>query len=78
MVPSPGSSWTRRRSSHQGPIAVTEAKTRPSGSSVEEYLAARTSADQLADCKALVALRALDHARQAQVRQGVPVLQAAR
>ncbi len=56
MVPSPGSSWTRRRSSHQGPIAVTEAKTKPSGSSVEEYLAARASADQLADCKALVVL----------------------
>jgi hypothetical protein len=35
---------------------VAEAKTRPSGSSVEEYLASRASAEQLADCKALIAL----------------------
>jgi hypothetical protein len=35
---------------------VAEAKTRPSGSSVEEYLLSRASAEQLADCKALIAL----------------------
>ena len=35
---------------------MAEAKTRPSGSSVEEYLLSRASAEQLADCKALIAL----------------------
>jgi hypothetical protein len=35
---------------------VAEGKTRPSGSSVEEYLLSRASAGQLADCKALIAL----------------------
>ncbi len=33
-----------------------EAKTRPSGSSVDDYLASRASAEQLADCRALIAL----------------------
>ena len=35
---------------------MVEAKTRPSGSSVEQYLLSRASAEQLADCKALIAL----------------------
>jgi Domain of unknown function (DU1801) len=35
---------------------VGEAKTRPSGSSVDDYLASRSSAGQLADCRALIAL----------------------
>jgi len=35
---------------------VAEAKTKPSGSSVEEYLVSRASVEQLADCKALIAL----------------------
>jgi hypothetical protein len=33
-----------------------EAKTMPSGSSVDDYLASRASAEQLADCRALIAL----------------------
>ncbi len=33
-----------------------EAKTRPSASNVNEYLASRSSAEQLADCRALIAL----------------------
>jgi len=41
---------------NRSPIAVTKAKAKPSGSSVEEYLVSRASAGQLADCKALVAL----------------------
>jgi hypothetical protein len=35
---------------------VGEAKTRPSGSNVDEYLASRSSAEQLADCRALIAI----------------------
>jgi hypothetical protein len=35
---------------------VGEAKTRPSASNVNEYLASRSSAEQLADCRALIAL----------------------
>lgn len=35
---------------------MTTAKTMPSRSSVDEYLASRASTEQLADCKALVAL----------------------
>ena len=35
---------------------MVEAKTKPTGSSVEAYLASRASADQLADCEALIAL----------------------
>ncbi len=35
---------------------MPEAKTKPSDSSIEEYLASRAFAEQLADCRALVAL----------------------
>lgn len=35
---------------------MAESKTRPSASSVEEYLASRASAEQLADCRALIEL----------------------
>ena len=35
---------------------MAESKTRPSAASVEEYLAAKASPEQLADCKALMAL----------------------
>lgn len=35
---------------------MAEGKTRPTGVSVDEYLASRASADQLADCKALIEL----------------------
>lgn len=35
---------------------MTEAKTRPTGSSVDEYIASRASAEQLSDCEALLAL----------------------
>ena len=35
---------------------MAQAKTRPTGASVEEYLASRASAEQLADCKAIMAI----------------------
>lgn len=35
---------------------MADAKTRPSGASIAEYLASRASAEQLADCNALLAL----------------------
>ena len=35
---------------------MTEAKTKPSGTSVDEYLASRASPEQLPDCKALLAM----------------------
>jgi hypothetical protein len=35
---------------------MTETKTKPTDSSVEEYLAARASGGQLEDCRALIAL----------------------
>lgn len=35
---------------------MAEAKTKPSGASVEDYLASRATAEQLADCRALIAL----------------------
>lgn len=35
---------------------MAESKTQPSAASVEEYLAAKASPEQLADCKALMAL----------------------
>ena len=35
---------------------MPEAKTKPTSASVEEYLASKASAEQLADCKALMAL----------------------
>ncbi len=35
---------------------MAEAKTKPTSASVEDYLASRASPDQLADCKALMAL----------------------
>lgn len=35
---------------------MAEAKTKPSGASVDEYLASRASSEQLADCKSLAAL----------------------
>jgi hypothetical protein len=35
---------------------MAHAKTRPTGASVEEYLASRASAEQLADCKAIMAI----------------------
>jgi hypothetical protein len=35
---------------------MTEAKTKPTSSSVEDYLASKASAEQLVDCKALMAL----------------------
>jgi hypothetical protein len=35
---------------------VAEAKTKPSASSVDDYLASRASLEQLADCKSLVTL----------------------
>ena len=35
---------------------MSEAKTKPSTASVDDYLASRASPDQLADCKALMAL----------------------
>lgn len=35
---------------------MAEPKTKPTGASVEEYLASRASADQLADCKSLIAM----------------------
>lgn len=35
---------------------MPESKTQPSAASVEEYLAAKASPEQLADCKALMAL----------------------
>jgi len=35
---------------------MAESKTRPSDSSVEEYLASRASPEQLADCRSLIAL----------------------
>jgi hypothetical protein len=44
------------QSPHRSSVAVGEAKTRPSGSSVDDYLASRSSAEQLADCRALIAL----------------------
>jgi hypothetical protein len=40
---------------------VAEAKTKPSNSSVEAYLASRASAEQLADCKASIALPSARH-----------------
>jgi len=35
---------------------VAETKTKPTGASVDEYLASRASPEQLADCKAIVAM----------------------
>ena len=35
---------------------MPEAKTKPTAASVDDYLAARASSEQLADCKALMAL----------------------
>ena len=35
---------------------MTETKTRPTGASVEAYLASRANPEQLADCKALMAI----------------------
>jgi hypothetical protein len=35
---------------------MPEAKTKPTSASIEEYLASRASPEQLADCKALMAL----------------------
>lgn len=35
---------------------MAEAKTKATGASVDEYLASRASAEQLADCKALMAM----------------------
>lgn len=35
---------------------MAQATTRPTGASVEEYLASRASAEQLADCKAIMAI----------------------
>ncbi|WP_394001981.1 DUF1801 domain-containing protein [Luteimonas sp. WGS1318] len=35
---------------------MAEAKTRPTGVSVDEYLASKASAEQLADCRALMAI----------------------
>lgn len=35
---------------------MAEAKTKPTGASVEAYLASRAGPDQLADCKALMAI----------------------
>jgi hypothetical protein len=38
------------QSPHRSSVAAGEAKTRPSGSSVDDYLASRCSAGQLVDC----------------------------
>ena len=35
---------------------MADAKTKPTGASVEDYLASRASAEQLPDCRALLAL----------------------
>ena len=35
---------------------MTETKTRPTGASVDEYLASRASPEQVADCKAIMAM----------------------
>lgn len=35
---------------------MAETKTKPTGASVEEYLASRASAEQLADCKVIMAM----------------------
>ena len=35
---------------------MAETKTKPTGASVDEYLASRASPEQLADCKAIVAM----------------------
>ncbi len=35
---------------------MAETKTRPTGASIDEYLASRASPEQLADCKALMAM----------------------
>ncbi len=35
---------------------MAETKTRPTGASVDEYLASRASAEQLKDCKAIMAI----------------------
>lgn len=35
---------------------MAETKTKPTGASVSEYLASRASAEQLADCKAIMAI----------------------
>jgi len=35
---------------------VAETKTKPTGASVDEYLASRASPEQLADCKAIMAM----------------------
>lgn len=35
---------------------MAETKTKPTGASIEEYLASRASPEQLADCKALMAI----------------------
>src|SRR5687767_13144918 len=39
---------------HDSPMAET--KTKPTGASVDEYLASRASPEQLADCKAIMAI----------------------
>ena len=35
---------------------MAEIKTKPTGASVDEYLASRASPEQLADCKAIMAM----------------------
>ena len=46
--------YARLRAAKEPPMAQT--KTRPTGASVEAYLASRASPEQLADCKAIMAI----------------------
>src|SRR6185503_13927089 len=48
------SACSPRDASKESPMAET--KTKPTGASVDEYLASRASPEQLADCKAIMAI----------------------